>query len=312
MGNTSNASAVRNDMRDILEGGQRKDGGQVSLSFNLVPLLDTMLVHRWTDSGTEYVDSFAVRDFITRKPKTEQGGLHKTLQTCRRNAILSQVFGYDAEAFDNGAVKSALDKALPSAIVLQHYYTNAKGKLSLSLSYFAGEVEGRKRVIAGVPAADMFDLVTVDAAGKETLTATGKRAMTKADKPFFQAKKRLPKSEAERRAFIFSQALVTDGALDTLYGVRALTAVQFLDALKARGVADGVLPPVAPRDSKGKDDAGKSLSEAVAFISKEIDGFLTADESAEPLTLDMERKLDALAERWAAYRAANPRDELDF
>lgn len=312
MGNTSNVSAVRNDMRDILEGGQRKDGGQVSLSFNLVPLLDTMLVHRWTDSGTEYVDSFAVRDFITRKPKTEQGGLHKTLQTCRRNAILSQVFGYDAEAFDNGAVKSALDKALPSAIVLQHYYTNAKGKLSLSLSYLAGDVEGRKRVIAGVPAADMFDLITVDAAGKETLTPAGKRALGKTDEGFFELKGRLPKNDGERRTFMLSRPLVTSGSAHPTYGVKTLTSVQFLDALKARGVADGVLPPIAPRDSKGKDDAGKSLSEAVAFVVKEIDGFLTADESAEPLTLDMEAKLDALAERWAAYRAANPRDELDF
>ena len=90
----SNVSAVRNDMRDILEGGQRKDGGQVSLSFNLVPLLDTPIVHRWSEDGNEYVDDFVVRDFITRKPKTDQGALHKNLQTARRNAILSNLFGY--------------------------------------------------------------------------------------------------------------------------------------------------------------------------------------------------------------------------
>ena len=307
----SNVSAVRNDMRDILEGGQRKDGGQVSLSFNLVPLLDTPIVHRWSEDGNEYLDDFAVRDFIVRKPKNEQGGLHKNLQTARRNAILSNLFGYGEEAFDNSAVKSALDKALPSAIVLGHYYGKGDGKLSLSLSYFAGDVEGRKRVIAGVPAADMFDLVTVDAEGKETLTATGKRALGKVDEPFFDSKGRLPKDDAERLSFMLKRALVTSGAMHPTYGVRTLTAVQFLDALKARGVIDGVLPPVAPRNSKGKSE-GNSLSEAVAFVVKEIDGFLMADESAEPLTLDMERKLDELAERWAAYRVANPREMLDF
>lgn len=306
----SNVSAVRNDMRDILEGGQRKDGGQVSLSFNLVPLLDTPIVHRWSEDGNEYLDDFVVRDFITRKPKNEQGGLHKNLQTARRNAILSNLFGYGEEAFDNGAVKSALDKALPSAIVLGYYYGKGDGKLSLSLSYFAGDVEGRKRVIAGVPAADMFDLVTVDAEGKETLTPTGKRALGKVDEPFFDSKGRLPKDDNERRSFMLKRALVTSGAMHPTYGARTLTAVQFLDALKARGVIDGVLPPAAPRNSKGKSE-GNSLSEAVAFVVKEIDGFLTADESNEPLTLDMERKLDELAERWAAYRIANPRDMLD-
>lgn len=307
----SNVSAVRNDMRDILEGGQRKDGGQVSLSFNLVPLLDTPIVHRWSEDGNEYLDDFVVRDFVVRKPKNEQGGLHKNLQTARRNAILSNLFGYGEEAFDNSAVKSALDKALPSAIVLQHYYGKDGGKLSLSLSYFAGDVEGRKRVIAGIPAADMFELIVVDAEGKETLTATGKRALGKVDEPFFDSKGRLPKDDAERRAFMLGRALVTSGAMHPTYGVRTLTAVQFLDTLKARGVLDGVLPPIAPRNGKGKD-AGKSLSEAVAFVVKEIDGFLMADESAEPLTLDMERKLDELAERWAAYRVANPRDLLDI
>jgi hypothetical protein len=311
MSNKSNVSAVRNDMRDILEGGQRKDGGQVSLAFNLVPLLDSPIVHRWAEDGNEYVDDFAVRDFIVRKPKNEQGGLHKNLQTARRNAILSNLFGYGEEAFDNGAVKSALDKALPSAIVLQHYYTGANGKLSLSLSYFAGDVEGRKRVIAGVPAADMFDLVTVDGEGRETLTAAGKRAMDKGDEAFFEVKGRLPKNDDERRSFMLARPLVTSGAPHSTYGIKALTAVQFLEALKARGVVDGIIPAGPPRNTKGKD-AGKSLSEAVAFVVKEIDGFLTADESAEPLTLDMERKLDELAERWAAYRVANPREMLDF
>ena len=307
----SNVSAVRNDMRDILEGGQRKDGGQVSLSLNLVPLLDTPIVHRWAEDGNEYVDDFVVRDFITRKPKTDQGAQHKNLQTARRNAILSNLFGYGEEAFDNGAVKSALDKALPSAIVLRHYYAKESGKLSLSLSYFAGDVEGRKRVIAGVPAADMFDLVTVDAEGNETLTATGKRSMGKGDGSFYEIKGRLPRDDAERRSFMLSRPLVTCGSMHPTYGVKTLTAVQFLDGLKARGIIDGVLPPIAPRNGKPKDE-GKSLSEAVAFVVKEIDGFLTADESSEPLTLDMERKLDELAERWAAYRVANPREMLDF
>lgn len=307
----SNIPAVRNDMRDILEGGQRKDGGQVSLSFNLVPLLDTPIVHRWSADGNEYVDDFKVREFHLNKPRNDDGSANKSLQTARRNALLSQVFGYGEEAFDNGAVKTALDKAIPSAIVLGHYYANDKGKLSLSLSYFAGDVEGRKRVIAGVPAADMFDLVTVDAEGKETFTAAGKRAMGKADKPFFKAKKRLPKSDIERRAFILSQELVTDGAIDDGYGLRAPTAVQFLDALKARGVVDGVLPPVTPRDTKGKVDAGTDLERSVKLLTDWV-GMISAPDGETDVAPNDAREaaLDALCEAWAAYRVANPRGGL--
>lgn len=307
----SNFSAVRNDMRDIIEGRQKHDGGRVSLARNLIPFLDAPLVHRWHDGDSELVDDFIVRDFVTRKPVSDKGTFYKALQTARRNAILSQVFGYDETAFDNSVVKAALDKALPAAIALAHYYMR-DGKLSLSLNYMTGEVEGRKRVFMGVPAADMFDLVTVDADGNETLTATGKRALDKSEEAFFEQKHRTPKNSEELRAFMLSRPLSTSGTAHPTYGVKTLTAVQFLDRLQDRAVRDGVLPVPPVRNTDKRAGAVSSFPEAIAFVVKQLEVALTLDESDEPMTLDMESKLDELAERWAAYRAANPRDLLDM
>jgi hypothetical protein len=300
-------------MRDILEGGQRRDGGQASLAFNLIMLLDSPIVHRWSGDGDEYVDDFKVRDFITDKPKNEQGGFHSTLQTARRNAILSQVFGYGEEAFDNSAVKTALDKALPSAIVLQYYYETDKGKMPLRLAYLPGDVEGRKRVITGIPAGDMFDLLTVDGEGKETLTATGKRALSKSDESFLELKGRLPKDDAERRAFMLTRPLATSGALHPTYGAKTLTAVQFLDALKARGEVDGVLPPPAPRNTKGKVDAGLDIGRSVKLLTDWV-AIISAPDGEVDVAPNDEREaaLDRLCEAWAAYRVANPRGDLQF
>ena len=301
----SNTPTLRANMEAFLKGSEGAEGGRAGMSVDMVDYLGTPIVYTYKDKdGTEYRDDFAVRDLILRKPRNADGSESKTVQGHRREAALCSLFGFESYAIPD-RMRTALDRIVPEAIALAHYFTREDGSLGVRMHKVPGDLtKTSKRVIGGIPAADMFDLTD----NEGNLNTLGKKSLRMFPAIYRAHNKRDARDDAELTAFMLAYEVEADGRASSLFGgAKALTSAQFLGKLVAAAIKDGVLPAPASRDTKGKADKGTDFKGSAATVLAGLDAVLTNDESDTAFDPEIERLMDNVAERWAAYRSAFPR-----
>ena len=315
MSKLTNIPPLVADMRAYLEGQDKSEGGIAAMTINLVPVLGSMLScpDLSDDTGTAR-DVFTVKEYVLNKPRNEDGSLSNNQQGARNTAMMVDLFGFETYNIPHAA-RTARDKALPAAIAVAHYYPSDRGLGGLRVvPTISTAGNGKRNVIGNVPAADMFDLVNTDG----TLTGSGKATLASFTPVFHREKKRFPKDDAELVAYMLAYPVETSGRLDPTFrnaqnnALKALSTSEFLKALTARAIADKVLPAPAPKKPKTPVDAGTDIVQSVKLVSDWV--ALVAADDGEPVAAPLvahEKMLDELCERWAAYRAVNPRMLLD-
>lgn len=301
MANKSNISPLIADVREFLNGSDQAEGGRAALSLHLVAYLATPFVHRYTvKDGTEYTDSFTVRDLVMDKPRNEDGSFASNVQGHRRETALVELFQFDKWNIPQ-RMQAALDKIVPEAIAVHHYFGRNDGTISLRMERVPGSLgKSSRRVIGGIAAGDMFELL--DKEGKPTALA---RKSMKAMLPIFRAhKKRDARDDGELLEFMLAYEVPADGCRSSLFGdAKALTSSQFLKTLVERAIGDGVLPAPPKRDRE-RGDKGSSFAADAASVLAVLDGVLATDESPVAFDAKIEEVMDRVCQKWAAYRAA--------
>lgn len=306
----SNVLPLVVDMRSYLEGHDKTEGGLASMAVNFVPVLDSILScpDMSDDTGSKR-DVFKVKEYILNKPRNADDTFSSIQQGARNTAMMVDLFGFESYNIPHAA-KTARDKALPAAIAIAHYYPD--GLRVVPTISTAGN--GKRNVIGGIPAADMFDLVNPDG----TLTGSGKATLAAFTPVFHRERKRFPKDDAELVTFMLAYPVEATGRLDPTFrnaqgnALKALSSSEFLKRLTDRAIADKVLPAIVPKKPKTPVDAGTDLGKSAKLLADWVAALV--DPNGEPLAAPMpehEKLMDSLAEKWAAYRAANPRGLLD-
>jgi hypothetical protein len=306
----TNAPALRANMEAFLKGSEGAEGGRAAMSLDLVAYLNTPIVYLYANKdGTEYMDDFAVKDIVLAKPRNEDGSESKVVQGHRREALLCNVFGFQSYAVPS-RMRSAIDKLIPEAIAIKHYFTREDGSLSIRMGKVPGDLDKTsRRVIGGIAASDMFALV--DDEGK--LTMLGRKSMRMFPAIYRAHNKRDARDDTELESFMLAYEVEADGRASSLFdGSKALTSAQFLDKLVVSARAEGIIPALVARDTKGKVDKGNDLKASAALVLASIDTVMVSDESDIEFSPDLGTVLDAVAERWAAYRCRFPVSMLDL
>lgn len=302
----SNGSALRADMEQFLKGSEQAEGGRAAMAIDLTDYLGTPIVYTYADKdGTEYKDDFAVRDIVLNKPRNDgDGSESKIVQGHRREALLVNLFGFESYAIPS-KMRTAIDKLIPEAIALKHYYGRDDGSLAVRMHKVPGDIgKTSRRVIGGIPAGDMFALVD----GEGALTTLGRKSLRLFPAIFRAHTKRDARDDTELTEFMLAFNVEADGKASSLFdGSKALTSAQFLDSLVKQARADGVLPAIESRNTKGKVDKGDDLKSSAALVLSSLDTVLASEESDVVFSADIETLLDTVAERWAAYRCQYPR-----
>ena len=193
----SNYNPLLADMQDFLRGSETAEGGRVAMSLDMVSFLDTPIVYKYHDKdNTEYTDSFKVSDIVLDKPRNEDGTESKVVQGHRREALLMNLFGFESWNIPQ-RMRTAIDRVIPEAIAVRHYYgrddlskMTGTSSLSIRMVKVPGDInKTSRRVIGGIAAGDMFELVDKEGAlntlGKKSLRLFPAiyRAHTKRDAP---------------------------------------------------------------------------------------------------------------------------------
>lgn len=297
------------DMEAFLKGAEQSEGGRVALSLDMVAFLNTPIVHKYQDKdGTEYTDDFRVADLVLNKPRNDDGSESKTVQGHRREAALINLFGFESWNIPQ-RMRTALDRIIPEAIALRHYYGRDDGSLSVRMVKVPGDLnKTSRRVLGGIPAGDMFELVDKEGA----LNTLGKKSLRLFPAIYRAHTKRDAPDDATLAEFMLAFQVEADGRASSLFdGAKALTSVQFLDKLVAAARVEGVLPAKDTRNTSGKTDKGADLKGSASLCLSSLDAVLTRDDSEVTFSAEVELMFDAIAERWAAYRSAYPRLPLD-
>lgn len=300
-----NIPALRADAEAFLKGSEQAEGGRAALSLDMVAYLGSPIVHKFKDKdGTEYTDDFVISDLVMNKPRNDDGSASKTVQGHRRVAAIVNLFGFESYAIPD-KINTAMDKLVPEAIALRYFYGREDGSLGVRMVKVPGDInKTSRRVVGGIPAADMFELV--DDAGNPT--ALAKKSMRNFAGIFRAYKKRDAHDDAELLQFMLAYDVEADGRKASLFdGAKALTSAQFLDRLVKAAREAGALPPIDPRDRDSKGGKGLDLKSASALVLASLDQVLGSDESDTVFSPELESVLDQVAERWAAYRSAFPR-----
>lgn len=297
------------DMEAFLKGAEQSEGGRVALSLDMVAFLDTPIVHKYQDKdGTEYTDDFRVADLVLNKPRNDDGSESKVVQGHRREAALINLFGFESWNIPQ-RMRTALDRIIPEAIAVRHYFQRDDGSLSVRMVKVPGDLDKTsRRVLGGIAAGDMFELVDKEGA----LNTLGKKALRLFPAIYRAHTKRDAPDDAMLTEFMLAFQVEADGRASSLFdGAKALTSVQFLDKLVAAARAEGVLPAKDTRNTSGKTDKGVDLKGSASLCLSSLDEVLKTDGSDVTFSAELELMFDAIAERWAAYRSAYPRLPLD-
>lgn len=308
MTSKSNISLLMQGFGSLIEGLEKQEGGKSQMILGWLPVLDTPL--RWSigEGADAKCEIFSAREYVT-KPAADN-----KVQGLRLAVIGSDLLGRPETAGPMiDTLKNNVLATLRAAIAVQHFYLNDKGVCSLSLASLQGGSNKPRKVLAGVPARDVFDLLekmpdgvapALNAAGKKVLDANAMKRANEGLKPLSAAK-----------AF---DAVINDkvtlGVIHPVYG-RVMSPSKFCDALIKRGVAAGLMPEPKPRG--GSDDVGghahKSAQAAKNFSAKieQVRDWLTMCNAPDgevqiAPTKEQEAVLDMIAEQWAAYRSAHP------
>lgn len=306
---TKNINPLIADMEAFLKGSEQAEGGRVAMSLDMVPFLGTPIVYKYADrDGTEYTDSFNVCDLVLDKPRNEDGSESKTVQGHRREAVLINLFGFESWNIPH-RMRTALDKIIPEAIALRYYYGRDDGSLSVRMVRVPGDVDKTsRRVLGGIPAGDMFELVDKDG----SLNTLGKKSLRLFPAIYRAHVKRDAPDDSVLTDFMLSFSVEADGRAASLFdGAKSLTSVQFLDKLVTAARGEGVLPPKEKRDTSGKASKGEDIKSSASLCLASLDAVLSRDDSDVTFSADLELLFDTLADKWAAYRQAFPRLPLD-
>lgn len=302
MTKNTNASPLQADAREYLTGNDRAEGGRAAMSLHMVPYLATPIVARFHDAkaDVDVVDSFTIRDLVMNKPRNVDGSMNVGLQGQRREAAIIDLFGFDKWNIPP-RIQTAMDKIVPEAIAVWHYFGRVDGSLSIHMERVLGSVDGtNRRVIGGIAAGDMFELQ--DKEGQPTNLA--KKSMKAMGTVFKAIKRRDAKSDAELLEFMLAYEVCADGKQNSLFGdAKALTSSQFLKALVEKAIADGVLPAPAKRD-RPREDKGASFAADAANVLAVLEGVLNTDESPVAFDEKLEGVIEQICLKWAAYKAA--------
>lgn len=298
----SNISPIVAHARDFLSGSDKAEGGLVAMALDTVGLLDA--IYSCPIEGSESRDVFTTADLVLNKPKNGDGTDSKNGQGARRAAWLCDNFNYEFASEVPSRLSVQVDRLVPQAIALRHYYGDDKGGLSIKLVKERGDVrDGHRYVLGKVPAGDMFELV--DDGGKPN--ARARKARDAFAELFEDKVRREPRNDEELYEFMLAYPVSANGRVSIKFGgATALTSSQFLKRLVERARADGVLPPKAASAVKMPTDKGSTFSASVADVLKGLDMILETDESDVALTKQLEGQCDLLASKWAAYRVLYP------
>ena len=297
------------DMREFLTGHDKTEGGIAALSVHMADALKSVLSCEYVDDETNGRDVFTVGDYILNKPRNADGSLAQRQQGARNVAFMATMFGFEPFNIPHPAV-TARDKALPAAIALSHFYRSSAGKLTVFVMQVPGTSGGKRNVIGGIPASDMFDLVDDNG----VLTTSGKATLSSFTPVFHRERKRFPKSDAELAEYMLSYTLETTGKLEPAFrngagnALKAPSTSQFIRELVARAIKAGVLPNPPKKAAKATVDPGTDLLRSAKLLGDWAAQLCEPDGEVD-LAPNEEREamMDRLVTAWTQYRAANPR-----
>lgn len=306
---SKNISPLVADMREHLAGHDKVEGSLGALTVHLADSLKSVLSCEYADDNKSGRDVFTVAEYILDKPRNDDGSASQLQQSARNVAMMTTLFGFESYNIPHPAV-TARDKALPAAIALSRYYRDSDGKLTAYVMAVPGTSGGKRNVIGGIPARDMFDLVNPDG----SLTASGKATFSDFHRVFYREKKRMPKDDGELLAYMLAFPVETSGRGDPAFrnvkgqSLKAVSTSTFIKALTERAIKDGVLPKPIPKKPKAPVDSGTDLVKSVKLLTDWV-AMLNAPDGEVDVAPNAEREamLDKLAEAWACYRANNPR-----
>jgi hypothetical protein len=272
-------------------------GGYALMCIGWLDYLNTPIVHTVGEGDSAERDSFLVHELATAKDAKVQGA--------RGRAVLSDVLGIKPDDFGvyPAAAVTARDKTLPAAVVISKVYGGIKSKdnpRGLELVQVPGNGGKLRYVVGNIPAGDMFELLEESGA----LNKRGRAAAATLRPVFVHIHKREPSPE-ELVEFILAYPQQADGSTNTLFGGQNWTQDKMLTVLRARGVEMGLLPAPNPKGTAGKV---KELAKSLQWVSETLGAVMAVDDDGKPAPVSAEiaRMMDNLAESWAAYRAARP------
>lgn len=288
-------------VNNILTGTETVEGGLAQMVLGWLPVLDTTL--RWSiGQGADAVAGlFTVAEqYANPLPDNKKQG-------ARLAVIGTDLLGLSEDDPMPDVLKNKVKDTARAAIAIRHFYGDDK----LKLATIYGHNGKRRTVITGVPASDMFDLLEKQPDGAPVkLNAAGRKVAN----AIVRDHKGRPLTEAQLINRVLTREMTCDGAIDGAYGKTWATST-FCSRMFQRGVAAGILPPAKPRTTG--DDVGEHASKSAitaknfsAQIERVRDWLAMCNapdgEVQIAPTKEQEAILDAIAEQWAAYRAAHP------
>jgi hypothetical protein len=308
MTNKSNASLLMQGYGSLVEGIEKQEGGKSQMILGWLPVLDTPL--RWSvgEGADAKSEIFTAREYITKPHKdTKVKGL-------RMAVIGSDLLGRPETAGPMvGGLKGNVTDTLRAAIAVEHFYGNGKGGSSLSLVSLLGAGGKSRKLLAGIPARDVFDLLEKMPEGSAPALNTAGRAVLNAN-AIQRGNEGLKPLSATKALNDVINSKVTLGVTHAVYG-KVMSPTEFCKALIKRGVAADLMPDPVSRG--GSDDVGEhanKTAQATKNFSAKIEqvrDWLTMCNAPDgevqiAPTKEQEAILDVIAEQWAAYRSAHP------
>ncbi len=239
---------------------------------------------------------FVAADYL-RKPRKLDGKVDAKLHSARSAAMMVDLYGQASENIAP-AVQTLRDKTFAAGV-----YAECAG-LKLKLVKVTGRSGKARHCVEGVPAGvvlKLFDDNNKPTSAYDKAAGVLKSALTVTNKG------KTP-SDADIRNAVLGFPLVCDGADHPMFGVKVPTTGQLCSILKGKAASAGLSDPIEGRASRTADgDGGDKLLEHATAIKTALDVFLAPEgESDKAPSRDFEAAMDVVAERWAAYRVANP------
>ena len=237
-----------------------------------------------------------------KKPIKADGKADGKLHSARSAAMMVDLYGQTA---DNIAppVQTLRDKTFAAGV-----YAKREG-FKLKLVKVNGRSGKVRHCVGGVPAGAVLKLFDDD----NKATAAYDKAAGVLKSALTVTKRGKAPSDAALRDAVLSFPITCDGADLPMFGLKAPTTGQLCAILKAAAADAGIADPIEGRSPRnGGGDKGDKLLEHANAIKTALALFNNSEaESDAPPSKDFETAMDEVAERWAAYRIANPLSLLD-
>ena len=282
----------------VLRGDDYKASGAAMTFVGLLGQMDTPLVAVVGDER----HPFTLAEYA--KPVVKADGKEdKKLRSAQMTAIMVDLFGQTGKDIPD-ALKAEFNRCYGGALFAHSVLLFADANLRL----VEGTSKNGNQVVhlGGVPAWCVMPLYDDDGKKTDALIHAIEHFRSDAEDNGEEVDELVLIRKAENRG------VTCNGKNAGVYGVPTPTTVQAIAMLKEKA-AKFKLIDVKPRAARnGGGDSGDKLLEHANAIKTALAVFNNSEaESDAPPSKDFETAMDEVAERWAAYRIANPLSLLD-